>query len=97
MTKYHTMHDLRPISLLILSLLRLLDSDFPGKLLMDMRIPPLELKILLGSSPPKSRILVRILAVERSSGSNVETVKSMSYTCEAFAEAPLKAYARPRR
>ena len=30
---------------------------------MDMRIPPLEFKILLESCPPKSRILVRRLAV----------------------------------
>ena len=32
---------------------------------MDMRIPPLKLEILLGSNPPKSRIVVRRLAVER--------------------------------
>ena len=30
---------------------------------MDMRIPPLKIKILLESNPPKSRILVRRLAV----------------------------------
>ena len=36
-----------------------------GKPPMDMRIPPLELKILIESSPPKSRILVRRLAVFR--------------------------------
>ena len=30
---------------------------------MDMTIPPLKIKILLESNPPKSRILVRILAV----------------------------------
>ena len=31
---------------------------------MDMRIPPLKIKILLESDPPKSIILVRRLAVE---------------------------------
>ena len=30
---------------------------------MDIRMPPLDFKILLESSPPKSRILVRRLAV----------------------------------
>ena len=35
---------LRPISLLISSLLRFVDSPFPG--LMDMRIPPPKVKIL---------------------------------------------------
>ena len=30
---------------------------------MDMRMPPLNIKIMLGSSPLKSRILVRRLAV----------------------------------
>ena len=36
----------------------------PGKSPMDMRIPPLKLKILLESSPLKSRILVRRSAAE---------------------------------
>ena len=53
---------LRPISLLRLSLLRLLDSDSPGNFPMGMRIPPLTFKIKLESNPPKSRILVRRLA-----------------------------------
>ena len=34
-----------------------------GEFLTDMRVPPLKLKILLGSDPLKSRILVRRLAV----------------------------------
>ena len=34
-----------------------------GEFATDMRSPPLELKILLESSPPKSRILVRRRAV----------------------------------
>ena len=50
-------------SLLRLSLLRLLDSTFPDKTPMDMRIPPLEIKIMLEPSPLRSRILVRRLAV----------------------------------
>ena len=56
----------RPISLLRLSLLRLLDSDFPGNSLMGLGIPPLKLKILLESNPLISRILVRSLAVPAS-------------------------------
>ena len=55
----------RPISLLRLSLLRFLDSKLSGRFPMDMRIPPLETKILLESNPRKPRILVRRLAVER--------------------------------
>ena len=35
-----------------------------GRFPMDLRIPPLKLKILLESSPLKSRILVRRLAVK---------------------------------
>ena len=33
---------------------------------MDMRIPPLKVEIMLESNPPKSRILVRRLAVPES-------------------------------
>ena len=54
---------LRPISLLTLSLLRLLDSNFPGNPLTDMRIPPLRVKILLESKPLKSINLVARLAI----------------------------------
>ena len=57
---------LRPISLLRLSLLRFVGSKFPGNSPMDMRIPPLKLKILLESNPLKSRILVRRFAVHPS-------------------------------
>ena len=57
---------IRPISLLTSSLLSLLDSNFPGRSPMDMRIPPLEIKIMLGSTPLKSRMLVRRLAVAES-------------------------------
>ena len=32
---------------------------------MDMRIPPLRIKILLGSNPLQSRILVRTLATNK--------------------------------
>ena len=53
----------QPISLLRLSLLRFVDSRFPRKFPMDMRIPPLIVKIMLESKPLKSRILVRRLAV----------------------------------
>ena len=53
----------RPISLLRISLLRLPDSSFSGKFTMYMRLPPLNIKILLESSPPKSRILVGRLVV----------------------------------
>ena len=38
---------------------------------MDMRIPPLKIKILLGSNPLKSRILVRRLAVDGPTGLSV--------------------------
>ena len=55
--------DLRPISLLRSSLLRLLDSNFPGNSPMELGIPPLRVKITLESSPLKSRSLVRRLAV----------------------------------
>ena len=55
---------IRPISLLRLSLLRFVDSDFP-EFPTDMRIPLLEIKIMLESNPLKSRILVRRLAVVR--------------------------------
>ena len=51
----------RPISLLRLSPLRCrlkTSGEFP----MDMRIAPLEIKIMIESNPLKSRILVRILA-----------------------------------
>ena len=53
----------RPISLLSLSLLRLLDSNFPGYALWDMIIPPLKFKIMIESNPLKSRFLVGRLAV----------------------------------
>ena len=51
-----------PVSLLRLSLLRFVDPTFPGNSPMDMRLPPLKIKIPLESNPPKSRILVRRLA-----------------------------------
>ena len=54
---------LRRISLLRLSLLRLLDPN-SGKFPTDMRILPLNIKILLESNPPKSIILVWRLAVD---------------------------------
>ena len=54
---------IRPISLLILSLLRFLDSNKNRRSLMDMRIPPLKTKIMPESGPLKSRILVWRLAV----------------------------------
>ena len=47
---------------IILSLLRFVDSNLLADP-MDMRIPPLEIKILLESNPLKSRSLVRRLAV----------------------------------
>ena len=56
---------LRPIPLLRLSLLTLLDSNFEEYALWDMRIPPLNFKILLDPNPLKSSILVRRLVVLR--------------------------------
>ena len=44
-----------PTSLLSLSLLRFIDSKLPGDSLMEIRIPPLELRIPIESNPPKSR------------------------------------------
>ena len=55
---------LRPISLLTLSLLRLLDSNFPGNSLWAWEFHPLRIKIMLESNPLKSRMLVWRLAVE---------------------------------
>ena len=56
---------IRPISLLRLSLLRLLASNFPGMFPTDLRIPPRNIKILLEPNPLNSRILVGRLAVVR--------------------------------
>ena len=56
---------IRPILLLRFPLLRFVDSNFPGNLPMDTRIPRLKLKIMLEANPLKSRILVRRLAVMR--------------------------------
>ena len=53
----------RPIPLLILSLLTLLDSNFSSKSPMDMRIPRLQIKIMLESNPVKSTMLVGRLGV----------------------------------
>ena len=58
-TKKHT----GPISLLTLSLLKLLDSNFSGISPMDVRIPTLRMKIMLESNPLKSIMLVWRLAV----------------------------------
>ena len=44
-------------------LLRFVDSDFPGKFPMAMITPPLKVKILPESNPPKSKVLVGRLAV----------------------------------
>ena len=41
----------------------IINSDFLGSSLLDMRIPPLEIKTLLESNPLESRISVRRLAV----------------------------------
>ena len=63
--KYWWSEILRPISLVRLSLLRLLDSNIPVNYFMDMRIPHLKTKILLESNPLKSRISVWRLAVAK--------------------------------
>ena len=56
--------NLHPISLLRLSIhTKIAWLKHAGKILMDMRIPPLIIKIMLESSPLKSIILVRRLAV----------------------------------
>ena len=52
--------DVRPISLLTLSLLRL---KLSGKSPVDIRIPPLRIKIMLESNPLQSIVLIRRLAV----------------------------------
>ena len=52
-----------PNSLLSLSLLRLLDSNFPGNSLWAWAFPPLNFKSRLESNPLKSRIWVPRLAV----------------------------------
>ena len=70
----HRRGTLRPISLLTLSLLTLLDSNFPGKSLgipMGLGFPPLKFKIVLESNPLKSTMLVGGLGVK-----GVPTVKS---------------------
>ena len=54
---------LHPISLLTLSVLRLLDSIHSGNAPMDMIIPTLKFYIMLESNPLTSRILIRKLAV----------------------------------
>ena len=38
--------------------------EIPGKFPVGLRVPPLKIKILLGSNPPKSGILVRRLAAQ---------------------------------
>ena len=63
-------HQLRLISLQSLSLLRFVDSNIPGYFLMGLGIPPLGIKILLESNPPKSRILVPRWAALKSGLSN---------------------------
>ena len=54
---------MRPISLQGASPLRFVDPNFLGKFPQDLRIPPLKFKIVLESSPLKSRILVGRLGV----------------------------------
>ena len=57
---------LRPVHLLRVSLLRVLESNFPGDPLSkftDMRIPPLRIKSLLESNPLKPELLVGGLGV----------------------------------
>ena len=57
---------LRPVHLLRVSLLRVLESNFPGDPLSkftDMRIPPLRIKSLLESNPLKPKLLVGGLGV----------------------------------
>ena len=63
MSHYSISYYLRPISLLTLSLLTLLGSNFPGVPLWAWEFHPLELRSMLESNPPKSRMLVRRLAV----------------------------------
>ena len=54
---------LRPISPLTFSLLRLIDSSFPGNSLWAWEFHPLKIKVVLESNPLKSIMLVRRLAV----------------------------------
>ena len=68
----------RPISLLRLSLLRLLDSNFPGNSLWAWEFPPLRIKITLKSNPLKSIILVRRSAVSSLSSSASSSSSSSS-------------------
>ena len=50
---------IRPILLLTLRLLRLLDSKFPGNPLWAWEFPPITISIMLESNPLKSTMLVR--------------------------------------
>ena len=77
---------LRPTPLLKLSLLRLLDPKLPAISPKDMRTPPLEIEILLESSPPKSRISVqRFAAAAEHAGHRAPRLSSLlliiSYYC----------------
>ena len=57
---------LRPVHLLRVAILRVLESNFPGDPLskfMDMKIPPLRIKSLLESNPLKPELLVGGLGV----------------------------------
>ena len=68
---------LRPVHLLRVSLLGVLESNFPGDPLSNstgMRIPTLRIKSLLESNPPKPKLLVGGLGVR--SGRNITHQKS---------------------
>ena len=62
-----------PHLLLRLSLLRFVDSSFPGSPLMDMRIPPLKIKIYASMTrmriPPLKREIYASMTRERIPGS----------------------------
>ena len=60
----HTVHDwIRPISLLTLSLLTLLDSNFPGNSLWTWEFHPLKLRLCSSRTPLNSTMLVGRLGV----------------------------------
>ena len=58
-----TLAGIHPISLLRISLLRFVDSRLPGNSLWTTGVPPLKIKIMIASNPPKSKVLLRSLAV----------------------------------
>ena len=79
---------LRPISLLTLSLLRFVDSNFLGNSLCAWEFHPRKIKILLESNPVNSRILVRRLAVYQALHSSPAGWPALRPVRRVFSTAP---------